>query len=118
MSNRRKPASVVEINEIDLAWVAGLLEGEGSFCIAKKKDRPSNYPIITCNMTDLDVIERLRGITGVGSIVSIQPPGNTKRQYRWRVARHNDCFVLAGLLYPYMGTRRRKQIEELLKLDV
>lgn len=51
---------MIKIDNNDLYWLAGILEGEGSFM----KGPPSapNSPVVSCNMTDLDVIEKISKI--------------------------------------------------------
>ena len=40
------------ITTIEIAWVAGILEGEGTFCMN------NNSPRLAIAMTDLDVVEK------------------------------------------------------------
>lgn len=61
------------MTDTDIAWVAGLLEGEGYFgCrIATTKNRPGKAYLqvrICVNMTDEDVLRRAQSITGAGHI--------------------------------------------------
>jgi hypothetical protein len=50
------------MKDTELAWLAGLWKGEGSF----KKPAPSapNLPLVTVSMTDQDVIERAANLMG------------------------------------------------------
>ena len=58
------------MDTIALAWVAGLLEGEGAFVLAWHKSSAGPYPEVRvqCNMTDEDVIRKLHASTGVGAV--------------------------------------------------
>jgi hypothetical protein len=88
-----------------LAWIAGLVEGEGTFT------NSSSSSVLRVVMTDLDVLERLERITGVGYIRSIpsrQP--HHKQAYSWTVKRREHLEPLAMLLWPLMGERRRRQM--------
>lgn len=111
------------MNDLETAWVAGLLEGEGSFTIAKqgylasgkpKKNRQLN---VTCGMTDRDVIDKLHRIVGMGGVFidqrSLRNP-KFKTLYTWRLSRraHVEEFLLA--IRPHMGARRTVKINELL----
>jgi hypothetical protein len=51
------------------AWLAGLLEGEGTFL----RPPPSmpNCPIVACRMTDRDVVERVAACFGT-KVVTIE----------------------------------------------
>ena len=55
----------VIISEIDLAWIAGLLDGEGCFT---KKSKRGRTIMICCQMTDMDVLEKLKEKMGCGRI--------------------------------------------------
>jgi hypothetical protein len=50
--------------EFELYWLAGLLEGEGSF-VKGPPSRP-NCPIVQLAMTDGDVVERAARLLGRG----------------------------------------------------
>ena len=79
----------------ETAWLAGILEGEGSF-------RPGRTTLnVTLRMTDEDVVERFSGLTSTGYYR--EPP----RQEHWK-----SVFVVN--VYPYMGVRRAARIAELL----
>jgi hypothetical protein len=88
-----------------LAWLAGLVEGEGTFT------NSTSSSVLRVVMTDLDVLERIERITGVGyirSIASRQP--HHKQAYGWQVKRREHLEPLAKLLWPLMGERRREQM--------
>ena len=55
----------MDIARDDLMWLAGLLEGEGSFLMARNivAGKVYRYPKITVNMTDRDVIEHAAEVT-------------------------------------------------------
>ena len=56
-------------------WLAGLLEGEGSF-MPGPPSRP-NCPIIACEMSDKDVIDRVADLFGVTYIYKNVPDEET-----------------------------------------
>lgn len=99
------------MTDADRYWLAGLLEGEGSFL----KGPPSkpNGPQMTINMCDEDVIARVAKLFGVAY-----------HRCRPRKAHHKESFttVLRGRravalmcdLRELMGTRRRSQIDRAL----
>ena len=93
----------------DLAWLAGLFEGEG--CIWEKRGRP----ILEIAMTDEDPVRHAHAVAGVGVV-------NQKRQvtkggkhiWVWSVGRIEHAVGLAMTLYPMLGERRQKRIRECL----
>lgn len=104
MRSRVLPA----ITEADLYWLAGLLEGEGSFL----KPTPSSpaSPIVVVSMTDLDVIERAAMIIGSGVWKNQNLNPKWKQTYRATI-KGQRAVDLMKLLYPHMGQRRREQID-------
>ena len=102
----------------DIAWLAGLLEGEGCFCGAS--NRP-HRPAIQLAMTDVDIVRRAGRILGSrigGPYFHKQKRldgGNRKSFYRCGVSGH---FAAAWMmtLYPLLGERRKNKIKELLEI--
>jgi hypothetical protein len=92
----------------DIAWLAGLLEGEGCFRTHK------NCPGLTVNMTDEDVIARAAKVLGYPkpTVPYIQRPG---RKPIWCLSLHGKHAIAWMMtLYTFMGTRRRAKIREII----
>jgi hypothetical protein len=60
----------------DIAWLAGIIEGEGTF---GRKGHPAGQ--VRVQMTDEDVIDRLHSLTGVGQSILEGSPLNTVAPY-------------------------------------
>ena len=104
-------------NPSDLAWLAGLLDGEG--CFADWGAYPSqsglrrHYPTIALAMTDSDVVERAANYFGSKVHCNAARPPATKPTYRTTVnGAKAGKFMLA--LLPYMGQRRSAKINSVL----
>jgi hypothetical protein len=95
----------------NLAWVAGVLEGEGSFLL-----RQGRRPEVRAAMTDEDIIRRLHEVTGVGGAYG--PFKKTfngkpvKDSWVFSVQNQGEAYALMVALYPWMGQRRREQIRK------
>ena len=101
-------------------WLAGLLEGEGCFNYRYDRDQPR----VTLEMTDRDVVQRVARMFGAN--VSRRRPrrtmgtgtftvGWTKESFQ--TAIHGDRAIdLMKIVKPFMGTRRRAKISEILRL--
>ena len=96
------------MTEHELYWLAGLLEGEGSFL----KGPPSspNQPVLTLSMTDQDVIARVAGLLG------LRYAKNRARLSHWKPyfsihQRGLPAVRMMQRLRPLMGQRRREQID-------
>jgi hypothetical protein len=100
------------ITALDVAWVAGLVEGEGSFYL-----KSGRYPqvIFQLNMTDEDVVRKAHSLMGgVGSVNPLAPGARSvKDQWRWRISAAAEVAWFMDLMYPHMGRRRAAKIDEL-----
>lgn len=98
----------------DLYWLAGIIEGEGSFSV--DLNRP--YPIISAKvvMTDLDVVEKCHRIAGVGRLTGPYSQNGNKDCWRWTVTKQKDVAALLMTIYPLMGNRRQEKIKSLLEI--
>ena len=92
-----------------LAWLAGLLEAEGSFL--RPPPSAPKAPILVCRMTDLDVIQRVAAAFGV-SVLAIDK-GAYRTEYSARL-KGAPCTRLMTALRPFMGIRRRAAIDRAL----
>lgn len=87
-----------ELSEAEIAWMAGLFEGEG--CILKHNGE--NSIRLQLQMDDQDVIERFYALVGFGK-VGIRPNG---RSWCWASGAVNEVRQLLILMLPWFGERR------------
>jgi len=95
------------IKREDLYWLAGIIEGEGCFSLNGKS------PVILVEMTDLDIIERVRALMAPHVILyTITHPGS-KNSFKFQLCgtKANGWMMM---LYPILGIRRRAKIREIL----
>jgi hypothetical protein len=94
----------------DTAWLAGLLEGEGSFSCRTPARQPSSRTlIIQLNMTDKDVVEHAAELMAAPSIHNRKTKGNRKPSYLIVVSGYKAEKIMETIL-PFMGKRRRDKI--------
>lgn len=98
------------MNSLDRAWLAGLLEGEGSFLWMS--DRRAR---VTCGMTDKDVLERVFLLCG-GKIwkQKYKAKDHHKDVWIWYL-EGQDAVNLMEELHPHMGIRRSSKIKEVVE---
>lgn len=93
--------------ETDIAWAAGLFEGEGCFSFSHSSSRRTKTPRMSLVTTDLDVLEKFAGIMGIGGIHPLkQQEGQRKPQYMWVANRGKDFEYGFELLRGHLGKRR------------
>lgn len=104
------------MTEIEIAWAAGLFEGEGCFTLSKVKNRKDSIKVsAVIGMTDKDVLDRFAFIMGFGNIKgpykSSYPTG--KQRYTWEVQNQPDVLKTIELLLPFLLSRRREKALEI-----
>jgi len=102
------------MTELELRWMAGWLEGEGTFYIGKG----GTAAIIQVFSIDLDVLEKAHQIVG-GALHYIKPrrhPQGYVSQEGWRLHLESEAAVsLMRQVLPLMGQRRTTQIKAVLR---
>lgn len=98
----------MELSEIQIAWLAGVIEGEGSFLYTEGES-----PTISIQMTDKDIVERVAVIFEAhiaGPYVKMEcRPTWTCRIYGQKAV---DWM---RRLNPHMGVRRRAKIADIVQ---
>jgi hypothetical protein len=107
MSSR--PANI-KISIEDLMWLAGILEGDGSFGLYNGK------PVISIQMTDEDIVKRAVRMWGVNYTLSPPSKARWKMCYRGSVSGQRALGWMRAML-PYMGNRRHTKISDILDID-
>lgn len=110
--------------EVDLAYVAGLLDGEGTFCISKStykigKRKPCFTPYVRVGMVTKMPLEIIKDITGMGTITYDARDKRSGFGYRqqgfwlWSVCTVTRIPEFLELMLPYI--RLKKPQAELMK---
>jgi|SRR5271166_1393193 len=80
-------------------WLAGLIDGEGSFMIGKdKRGVWSNKFTLNLRADDRAILETIHQHLHIGSLYAMAPQGTARPQVRWQVFRHADCMELLNFL--------------------
>ena len=101
-------------NQVNLAWAAGLFDGEGSVTYKKYKEKKKNGTYncwriaMEVSMTDEATIRVLHDILKVGT-VNEKPRHKTghKMQWRWRCV-FRDAYACALSFFPFAHTKAHK----------
>jgi hypothetical protein len=90
---------------MDIAWMAGIIEGEGCIHVISRGDGVQ----VKVTMTDLDIIQRLHETSGIGLVrfASMKGRERHKPQFSWIVQRSRDVARLLCAIAPVLGERRR-----------
>ena len=111
---------LVTQHDLDVAWAAGLFEGEGCWfwhrrADSKARGRGSLTGKAQLSMTDEDVVRRFAAVVGFGNIVFMPIRGNMQKpQWRWTAQAARDVRSLSAMFAPYAGNRRAAKAAEVL----
>lgn len=93
------------MNAVDLAYAAGIIEGEGSIRINKPTRQNRGALIVSVSNTDRQIIDWLAERWNGYAKANTAPVGNRKQAYVWTIAaRQAAAFIMA--IYPYLKTER------------
>jgi hypothetical protein len=100
------------MKQTELYWLAGILEGEGSFM--KPSPSTPRLPRVSVQMTDEDVIARVATLIGNKYQTCIDVKNPTYKPLHSVKTVGKKAVDLMRLLRPLMGIRRQKQIDAAL----
>jgi hypothetical protein len=98
----------------EIAWAAGLFEGEGHIGNRPYSDRLGTQRVLRLRMTDHDVVERFAVIVGGGTIYGPFVRGRWKPIWDWQCTRWEDIERILTAFRPLLGVRRGVAADELL----
>lgn len=103
----------------NLAWLAGLIEGEGCWYWRKPSPNGGRGGLgLSVEMNDLDVLQTAHRIAGVGPAPRHKKVRTTRYgqsdSHQWQVQSTAEVVALMFALFPWMHERRRATIRQLL----
>lgn len=104
------------MTESETAWIAGLLEGEGSFILRPGTSGRRSGLRVSLEMCDEDVVRRAAALSPSKSRVRSrfrQEGWSTTFQLHWG---GKEAETLMRAVLPYMGERRSTKIKECLNV--
>jgi hypothetical protein len=110
------PFSIESLDTHELAWAAGLFDGEGSTYVGNqiRPDRPRNGKVLrmALTMTDFESVRRFHAaLGGLGQVVGPYPLGKTQLlpQIRWQVGSFEYAQMVIAILWRWLGPAKREQ---------
>lgn len=108
----------INLTDAEISWIAGLLEGEGSFNLDARSAKryavstspPS--PFLQISMTDEDVIAHLAKLLKKNYFVEKRKTVTGKSVYKLAVGNRKLLSYLYPLILPHLSTRRQKAFQE------
>lgn len=100
---------VLAINREQLAWAAGVFDGEGWATSARRNNATKAMTatlVLGVGQKHREMLERLAAATGLGSITGPTKPG----MWAWRVHGFAKVQAVFAMLWPWLGSVKRDQI--------
>lgn len=105
-------------SEAEIAWAAGLFEGEGHISLMRQRRRKDGTVTVSLLIgmvsTDHDVVTRFHGIVECGNVSTRDPKGGHKRQWVWQAAAVDDVQRVLRMFAPWFCSRRAARAQEVL----
>ena len=105
------------MSETDIAYIAGLFDGEGNINYAKRREKKKKKGKVyetdcwrismEIAMTDKSVLVWLHEVLGVGTLNPKPRKNGHKMQYRWRCV-FRDCYQVCLLIWPFAHVKLDK----------
>lgn len=107
----------------ELAWFIGLIEGEGSFHVrAPQRRQPRGTGAFSLQMTDLDVVERVKTILsswGIDRNITQPRPDErfkkAKQPYMIETRRASYLKIIIGKTYDFYSEKKKSDCDRVLK---
>lgn len=101
------------VSKAQIAWAAGLFEGEGTIVIQCSRH---NHGIrMSLGMSDRDVVERFAEVVGCGTIYEAkQRDPRHKTMWRWQCGRAAQVIEIVDAMRPWLGQRRTTKADEVI----
>jgi len=94
----------------DFSWAVGIIEGEG--WVTPRKFRQYHYARVGIEMTDRDVLERVKNIIGHGNITGPRIRSNSRKPiYKWMITSTAALDLLLKMR-PYVSVKKGQEIDE------
>lgn len=96
-----------------LAYLAGIIDGEGTICFQEKPNATRHYRVAVIMTSE----ETIRWIGQWGGTVAALPPRprmpHLKPQWVWRITGHSNVRVVLTAVMPYLITKKQTAAEAL-----
>lgn len=110
------------MKDTDLAWLAGIWDGEGSIALFTHTERNGTQkicPTVCVVNTDIAIINKARKILeeiGCNFVLQEYRPKNSRHSTRWVLTTRNQNYIVLFLeaVMPYLVSIKRQKAEILL----
>ena len=113
-NSRRIPLRIPSSDPVEIAWAAGLYEGEGSITFDGSSKRRGMR--LSVAMVDREPLDRFCEIVGAGIVRGPYGPyqPNTQPQWSYVCSGWNNCKQVVELIWDHLSPRRQEQVSHVV----
>lgn len=106
---------MIIISSEEKAYLAGIIDGEGSIMLLKIHYNQYPAPCISVASISLELLEWIKNITGLGTIKAKKnyKPDKHQNSYTY-VAKYNDALLILEMIEPYLVIKQKKLRTQLI----
>lgn len=115
LTGKSPPCDYIGVREIELAWAAGFVDGEGCFTAWKRKKDRGYGLIFSTNQVDPRPLQRLVDALGMGTVSGpFSPPSHKGRPFYTVRLYQKNTWKMVELLWPYLSEPKKEQINRVV----
>ena len=113
---------VLKVNEKEIVWLAGFIDGEGYIGIERQRKKETAkqaasllyHPYLIIANSNYDVLEIIKGYAGYGYIYEVKRKKsksrheNEKPGFQYKLTKMNNLKILLKALRPYLRLKQRQ----------
>lgn len=103
------------MSDIELAWAAGFMDGEGTFGWQRQLGRKP-IPYVQATQVDRRPLDRLHLVLGIGKVYGPYVPKRANEQpyFYFRATGVERTLSIAELLRPWLSPPKREQADQIV----
>jgi len=102
---------------LDFAWAAGLFDGEGNIRFDPRPGRKNGWCQMQMAQTDRRVLDRFRGVLGIGKVYGPYPQRHEKSKpyFQYSAQGFESVQAAAAMLWRFLSPVKRNQVRATLE---
>ncbi|WP_112181803.1 LAGLIDADG family homing endonuclease [Paraliobacillus zengyii] len=97
------------MNNCEAAYLAGIIDGEGSITLTRMHEKENRRPCISVASTDKELLEYIKSIAGgVINNKKNYNPNKHKDSYTLYIKRKHEVFYFLEKIYPFLRIEKKK----------
>ena len=105
---------VNNISDVDAAYIAGLIDGDGSILLSKRHKNDNRQLVVSISNNDKELLNEILNIIGAGKITGKRTTSDKHNQNFTYSISNRQAIQLLDLITPHLKTYKRKRAKLVL----